>query len=146
MPVLKNTRHEYFAQSMAKGKSQRQAYIGAGYDCGSENIIDSAASRLLSNVKVSARITELKERAAVKAEISLVSATNDLLRIAKKSEQLEDSSGYQAARAAIMDACKLNGLIIDKAENKNTNESRVALSDADKADIARLAKDLDGEF
>ena len=146
MPVLKNTRHEYFAQSMAKGKSQRQAYIDAGYDCSNENIIDAAASRLLSNVKVSARITELKERAAVKAEISLVSATNDLLRIAKKSEQLEDSSGYQAARAAIMDACKLNGLIIDKAENRHQVGNRVILTDYDKTEIARLANVIDDEF
>ena len=132
MPVLKNTRHEYFAQSMAKGKSQLQAYLDAGY--ANNSGAESNAARLNRNEQVLARITELKERAAVKAEISLVSATNDLLRIAKKSEQLEDSSGYQAARAAIMDACKLNGLVVDKSQsniNLSIDDALNAIADID---------------
>lgn len=31
MPVLKNQRHERFAQELAKGKSATDAYLAAGY-------------------------------------------------------------------------------------------------------------------
>ena len=31
MPVLENQRHELFAQGIAKGQSQREAYQNAGY-------------------------------------------------------------------------------------------------------------------
>ena len=115
MPVLKNTRHEYFAQSMAKGKSQRQAYIDAGYDCSNENIIDAAASRLLSNVKVSARITELKERAAVKTEVTIQSLLEELeaARVAAMGAEVVQSS---AAVSASMAKAKLLGLVIDKTK------------------------------
>ena len=31
MPILSNSRHEIFAQGLAIGKTQKQAYIDAGY-------------------------------------------------------------------------------------------------------------------
>lgn len=76
MPVLKNPRHETFAQARAKGKTEDQAYIEAGY-----RPSRSAAARLCANVKVSARIAELTERTAIRAEIDIATVLRELARI-----------------------------------------------------------------
>ncbi len=64
MPVLKNARHERFAQALARGKSQEDAYEFAGYSPSR-----SAASRLATDVNICERLAELTERAADKAVI-----------------------------------------------------------------------------
>lgn len=64
MPVLENSRHELFCQNVASGMSLTEAYREAGYKNNRQ-----AASRLLSNVDVDARIQEIRENAASKAEI-----------------------------------------------------------------------------
>jgi len=111
MPTLPNTRHERFAQELAKGKSQTDAYTEAGY------IGDvTAASRLSRNVNVKRRLAELKEAAATRTEITVASVTKRLLAIATKAEAKDEATMLQVARASLMDAAKLNGLVIDKAE------------------------------
>lgn len=108
---LKNARHERFAQELAKGKAQDKAYADAGYkpDRG-------AASRLSSNVNVIARLQELKERTAEKTVVTAASITDRLLAIAKKGEEKDDASMLQVARASLMDAAKLNGLVVDRSK------------------------------
>lgn len=71
MPVLENYRHELFAQGIAKGKSQRDAYNTAGYDCATDDTTDANASRLLSDARVSARVQELLSLGAKRAGITL---------------------------------------------------------------------------
>lgn len=128
MPVLSNQRHERFAQELAKGKSASEAYVSAGYEESR-----SAASRLSANVNVQSRVSELKERAAVRAEISVANITDDLRRIAQKAENLGEAPGFSVARAALMDAAKLNGLIVDRTENVNIHHDITdePLSDAE---------------
>lgn len=116
MPALSNPRWERLAQELAKGKSATEAYVAAGY-----KESRSAASRLSTNVSVKARVSELTERAAARTEISVASITEGLLRIALKGEALKEASGLAVARAAMMDAAKLNGLIVDRSENLNVN-------------------------
>lgn len=111
MPALTNPKHERFAQELAKGKSASEAYVEAGYKAN-----DGNASTLKGNQRVEARVAEILDRAAVRAEITIASATEHLLRLAQKGEALGDASGIQASRASVMDACKLNGLVIDKAQ------------------------------
>jgi hypothetical protein len=108
--ALENPKHERFAQELAKGRTQEEAYRAAGYT-GDR----TAASRLSTNVNVQARLAEILERSAVRAEITVASVTENLSRIAKKAEDLSESSGLSVARAAWMDAAKLNGLVIDKS-------------------------------
>jgi len=62
MPILKNQRHEKFAQLVAKGLAASRAYAEAGYDVKPGNSAEAAASRLLSNVKVSERMQELCQK------------------------------------------------------------------------------------
>lgn len=110
MPVLANAKHEFFAQALAKGKSQIESYILAGYKPD-----EGAASRLSGNIKVQARVAELLERAAARTEISIASITESLLRLAVKGENLEEPAGLSVARASLMDAAKLNGLVVEKS-------------------------------
>lgn len=116
MPPLDNPRHERFAQELAKGMPQEEAYRRAGY-----NDNKSAASRLGGDVNVCERVAEIQERGAIRAEISVAKLTEDLLRIAATAESMSSESGLQAARASIMDAAKLNGLIIDKSAQATTS-------------------------
>jgi phage terminase small subunit len=123
MPALENARHERFAQELAKGKSQADAYCAAGYKPSR-----SAAARLAADVNICARLAEITERAAVRAEISVASLTARLMRLIEVSEATgimknaetgevvaTSPKHLSVARNAIMDAAKLNGLVIDKS-------------------------------
>lgn len=110
MAALTNTRHERFAQELAKGKSQIEAYANAGYRPN-----PSAASRLADDVKVCERVAELQERGAIRAEVTIASLTADLIRLREKGERLGEAAGLSVARSSVMDIAKLNGLIVDKS-------------------------------
>lgn len=132
MPTLPNARHEAFAQHLAKGMSQAEAYEAAGYRCNSAGAAKTNASRLLTDANVLARVRELQEASAEEAVVTA----------AQLSEQLEDirlkalaSGQLSAAVNATMGRAKLHGLIIDKAEVKD-----VTPMDADtrRSEINRL--------
>lgn len=76
MPALENQRHELFAQALAKGGTQDEAYASAGYKPSR-----SAASRLSTNVNVLARVAELAERSADRAEIDIARVLKELVRL-----------------------------------------------------------------
>ncbi len=118
MGVLSNPKHERFAQELCKGASQVEAYERAGYKPN-----DGHAARLAGNGRIKDRVAELQEKASHRTEISVAKLTEDLLRLAKNGELFNTESGTQAARACLMDAAKLNGLIVDlsKAETQNIN-------------------------
>ena len=118
MGPLTNARHERFAQAIAMGQTQAEAYVEAGYKPSEPN-----ASTLRSNQKVAARIAEILDRSSMRVEISVASLTERYLRLADKAEKLGDAPGFQASRAAITDAAKLNGLVIDKSEQHQTGET-----------------------
>lgn len=111
MPVLANAKHEFFAQALAKGKNQDEAYEFAGYKPSRHH-----ASRLATKGNVTARVAELLERSAARTEISIASITESLLRLAVKGENMEEPAGLSVARASLMDAAKLNGLIVEKSD------------------------------
>ncbi len=54
MPVLKNVRHEKFAQNVAKGMTATEAYVKAGYKPSEAHV-----SRLAGYGKVRTRVAEL---------------------------------------------------------------------------------------
>lgn len=109
MPSLDNPKHERFAQELAKGKSQAEAYAEAGYVADEGN-----ACRLTGNDKVQARVAEIQERGAVRAEITVSSILGELeqARLAALSAATPQSG---AAVAASMGKAKLLGLVIDKS-------------------------------
>ena len=112
MGVLANSRHEKFAQELAKGKSQLEAYRLAGYEPH-----EAAASRLLTNVKVSSRVAELKERAAEKA---VVTAADIAAQLDEDREFARVNMQGAAAVSATMGKAKVLGLLTDKVETKGS--------------------------
>jgi len=114
MGALSNSRHERFAQALAKGLSQSEAYEEAGYKPSR-----SAAARLAADVNICERVSAIQNRAAERTEISVASITERLLAIATKAEKSEEAPMLQAARASLMDAAKLNGLVVDKGDHQH---------------------------
>lgn len=108
---LKNARHERFAQELAKGKSQLDAYVAADYKPN-----ESHASRLVANGKVAERVAELKAKAAEKSVITADDIAQRLLKIAEKGEGAKDAPMLSVGRAALMDVAKLRGWIIDRSK------------------------------
>lgn len=108
MPTLSNARHERFAQGLAKGKTQTDAYTTAGYRGDV-----TAASRLSRNVKIQDRVAELQERAADFVEMTiaeLLGLCRDIVREARASED------FSAASATVERAAKIAGLWVDQSK------------------------------
>lgn len=76
MPVLKNPRHEAFAQYLAKGAPADEAYQAAGFKPNRGN-----ASRLKANENVRTRVDEIVGRGAVRAEATVERVLKELGRI-----------------------------------------------------------------
>jgi hypothetical protein len=130
MPILKNTRHERFAQNKAKGMSIGPAYTAAGYKAKGHSAEVNGA-RLLKNAEVKNRIAELQNRAAEKTGYTIVKATVEL----EEARQLAVTEKNPAAMvSASMGKAKVNGLLVDKhlvgmkrIEDMNENELRALL-------------------
>lgn len=116
MAILTNARHERFAQEIAKGKTATEAYVIAGYKAH-----DGNAATLRGNQRVLDRLAELQEKGAERAVITVASITERLLSIATKGESSSDAPLLSVARAALMDAAKLNGLVVEKSLNAQTS-------------------------
>lgn len=81
MPALSNDRHELFAQRIAAGKASIDAYKAAFPESKTKASLQAAASRLLANPKVRARVDEIIAKAAERAGISAERVLNELARI-----------------------------------------------------------------
>lgn len=75
MPALKNAKWELFAQGIAKGLSATEAMSEVGYSD------PRNSTRLMKNDEIAARIAELKERGAQRAEVSIERVLTELGRI-----------------------------------------------------------------
>ncbi len=135
MPALSNPKHERFAQALAKGETADAAYVSAGYEENRGN-----ATRLKANESIEARVAEILERAAMRAEITVAGISERLLMIAQKGEKLAEASGLSVARASLMDVAKLNGLVVDKREMFGKGGGPIEYTNMTEAEIdARLA-------
>jgi hypothetical protein len=79
--MLRNARHEAFAQGVAEGKSSRAAYLAAFPKCAKDVAADASATKLLSRPEVRARIDELIAAAAEKAGVTIERVVAELARI-----------------------------------------------------------------
>ena len=115
MPLLDNPKHEIFAQELAKGASQKDAYEAVGYKPSEPH-----AARLASNGKVLARVAELQAVVAERTEItleSLIRRFDHVHQLAVRERQLSAANGALTAMA------KLAGLWTEKSENRNANRN-----------------------
>jgi hypothetical protein len=107
MPVLRNPRHEKFAQEVAKGKTATAAMAAAGYSD------PRNSTRLTKNDEIRGRIEELQERGAVRAEVTVASLLGELEEARKLALKRGQAS---AAAQCSMGKAKILGLIIDRRE------------------------------
>ena len=98
MPRLDNVKWEAFCQNYSKSGNATDAYKEAGYKWKDDASANSAASRLLRNVKVITRLKELgqaKEKASIaermrkrhKGEAEHKEDFETCLRLAEKAEE-----------------------------------------------------------
>lgn len=129
---LKNARHERFAQELAKGKSQAEAYTKAGYKPD-----DGAASRLSGNIKVRDRVAELQSRAAEKAVFTAADMARQLDEDREFARKLKNPS---AAISASLGKAKVLGLAPDRMEHTGKNGGPIEYRDLSDEEIdARIA-------
>jgi len=115
MPALTNARWELFAQGIAQGKTQDEAYVLAGYKRNRCN-----AGRLKTNEHIGFRVAELMAKAAVKTEITVES----LQREAAEIQHAAFAAGqFNASSGALTLKAKLAGLLVEKTVNTNTNRN-----------------------
>lgn len=76
MPILKNARHERFAQAVARGKTADEAYVEAGYEANRGN-----AARLNANENVEKRVTEILAAGAKRAEVTVERVLQELAKV-----------------------------------------------------------------
>lgn len=118
-------KQEAFCHEYLKERNATAAYR-AVYNA--EKMTDKScweqASRLLSNDKVSARISQIRAKTERKMEIDINWGVERLLRIA---EAAEASGQHSAAAQATTNALKLLGLYVEKTHNTNVDETQAHL-------------------
>jgi hypothetical protein len=123
MPVLENQRWELFAQKIAAGESTVSAYELAGFKRSRSNSV-----RLRANESVAARILEIQQASATRAEITLEGILRELdeaISIAKQKGQPNALINAAALRS------RLGGLLVEKAEIAVTTEQTEPQSTAE---------------
>jgi len=120
MPLLKNPRHEKFAQLVAVGRSAMSAYAEVYKTKGKSAA--NAASRLMENLSVQDRIREIQGKAAAVAVLTLERKREMLRKIAEGKMPSKVVNGpmgpvetFDIAKAIELDA-KLAGELTERRE------------------------------
>jgi hypothetical protein len=112
--ILTNPRYERFAQGLAKGKSQHDAYLYAGYAPNQKSKdVRSNAGTLARRPEVAARVEELLSKQQNRIGITvdaLLLELDEMYKLAKRVKQPSAGVGVVIAKA------KLLGLMTDKLE------------------------------
>lgn len=135
MPVLKNPRHERFAQELAKGKSATEAYGLAGYKPNQQN-----ASRLMLNDVVKARVAELSAKVAERA-IERAALTKEWVieKLRANLERAERSDQGSVANRTLELLGKEVGMFIERREVGAPGEFADISDEKLNDEIARLS-------
>lgn len=152
MGILKNAKHEHFAQLIVKGVTATEAALTAGY---SPRRAEVTGCELRKDRKISVRITELSalatERATEKTGVDKAWVMNQLVEVvkmAKQAEPVRDAEGnpigeYKQNLAAANKALELIGkefaMFVDRSEVRTG-----PLDDASTEVLLKLRKELEG--
>jgi hypothetical protein len=126
MAILKNPRHEAFAQALARGLSAAAAYAEAGYKPNRHN-----AAALAREQHLLTRVTELQDQqaalhqqattaAAASAQVTIESLMADAE--AARVKAMAERGGAAAAVSAITAKAKLAGLWREKVDQHTTGQ------------------------
>lgn len=136
--MVMTPKQESFAREYTIDGNATQAAIRAGY---SAKTAYSAGQRLLSNVEVRATINRTRAACAERVELTVASVTTKLLALSDKAEGMDGPSALNVARQCLMDAAKLNGLVVESSEVVTRSpDERAARIAALKAERERLAR------
>lgn len=106
MGVLKNPRHEKFAQLLAQGFTADAAYQEAGY-----KRHRGSASRLCANANVQARVQELQEKSA---DLVVLSRADVLAGLAENARLARELGQISASNQAFSLYGKELGMFVDR--------------------------------
>ncbi len=112
MPILKNAKHEAFAQGLAKGQTADEAYQNAGFKPNRGN-----ATRLKANESIQRRVEDINSRVAEKAEWT---AADRLLAL----KSIFDASAKDDRRTAISAIAEANKMQGSYAPTKNEHTGK----------------------
>lgn len=131
-------KQEAFCREYVVDRNGTQAAIRAGYSAHTAN---EQAARLLANVSIRAQINRLEAANAERTALTAAGITARLLAIADKAEELDSAPGLNVARQSLMDAAKLNGLVVETSEQiMRSPEERAARLAQLKAERERIAR------
>jgi hypothetical protein len=134
MPVLKNPRHERFAQLLAGGKSATDAHEEAGFKRSRHN-----ASHLAARPEIGARVQQIATVAADRAAVTVES----LIAEAEEARQGAVRDGqWSAAIAAVREKGVLSGKRVERAEHGKPG----AFDDLDRLPVDELRALADGRL
>lgn len=123
-------KQEVFAQAVVSGMSQTEAYRSA-YKVRPNTKPESvnvAASKLMSDAKVTQRVAELRLPVAQKAQITLESHLEDLMTLRDKAA---NENQYSAAISAEIARGKAAGVHVEKSEQLVTVRKLEPIPDDD---------------
>jgi len=128
MPVLKNTRHEAFAQALAKGQTSDEAYRTAGFKANRGN-----ATRLKANESIAERVAEIQGKSADRAEIDIARVLKELVRLGTsdirdaftEAGQLKPPKDWSDAFAATVASIEVTSRNTGKDADGNTQIEHV---------------------
>ncbi len=127
-----------FAQEYAVDKNATQAAIRAGY---SKATAKQQGARLLTNVDVRAEVERTMAKSAQHVELTVASVSAKLLALSEKAEGMDGPSAINVARQCVMDAAKLNGLVVESSEiiqrSPQERSARLAMLKAERERLAR---------
>lgn len=107
-------KQEAFAKAYIETGNASEAYRQAGYSGGSPKTVNEAASRLLKNSKVAARIAGIQAEHQKRHEVTVDSLVAELEQARALAMKIEAPAPMVAAT---MGKGKLLGLVVDKAEH-----------------------------
>ena len=115
-------KRESFAQAVASGMSQADAYRSAFSVKSSTKAetVQQSASRLMADPKVAARVEEIRAPIVQKAQITLES---HLERLKQLSEKAEQEGQFSAAISAEVSRGKASGLYTEKIDHSSSDGS-----------------------
>ena len=109
------SKQEAFAQAIVTGVNQSDAYRTA-YKVRTNTkpeTVNQAACRLMADSNISARVAELREQVAKKAQITLEGHLEDLMRLRNMAAKEKQ---YSAAIAAEVARGKASGVHVEKTQ------------------------------
>ena len=117
-------RQEVFAQRLAVGDSQGQAYREAGFAAQGDRVYE-LASRLAKQVKVRSRVDQLRlQLDRARASTRVVTAHTVSVMLEEVAANATRDKQHGAAATAIMGLAKLHGLLVDKTEDVTRRAAR----------------------